>query len=110
MLQRAAAGRHLRAARLFGAVGYSDKHIRSMRLLRQRDAIPWLLLAALLAASAAARPMPQLAEPNYTLYHTMCVGGDLHLYFCSCRSCRRRRCFARLPPAALPTRLSYSIA
>ncbi|KAI7845496.1 hypothetical protein COHA_001042 [Chlorella ohadii] len=41
-----------------------------MRLFRV-DAMPWLLLAALLAASAAARPMPQLAEPDYTLYHTM---------------------------------------
>ena len=60
-----------------------------MQLSVQRAAQRWLLVAALLAVSATARPVPQLAEPDYTLYHTMCVGGALAPRG-SCR-CRRRR-------------------
>ena len=42
---------------------------------KQRRGGCLLLLAALLAAAAQARPMPKLAEPDYTLYHTKSVAA-----------------------------------
>lgn len=69
----------------------------SMRLSRQRTGSCLLLLAALLAVPAVARPVPQLAEPDYTLYHTMCAGSSLGSWLAAAAAAAAAT-FPRLPP------------
>lgn len=52
-----------------------------------------LLLPFLMAASVhSARPLPKLAQPDYTLYHTKCAGKVDSAVLAP------PHCFRRLPP------------